>query len=128
MRSSFLTILVLALILVGCSTQNNNAQPEWITEVMQAEGTGRAEPTDNPFQTKLMAERASEIVALNNLVQQIYNLPIDNTTVEKLLPADWKISNFTINTVQHQQDGSCKTMVSIPLSHIWNQVQTYRSK
>lgn len=128
MLSRLLMVLMLAMIFVACSSvEKTDSEPAWTKDTLTATGIGHAENTGNPAQAKFMGERASQIRALESLKEKICNLPVDDQTlVGNVLPADWKISGFNVDSVQCLNDGSYQTIVSIPLSYVWSQVQTYR--
>lgn len=130
--SKIIFILAIFFFLWGCAGMNSSSEMtsyEWGKDTMRATGFGVAPQGGNPGQQKLMAERAAKINAINNLMLQIRNLPVEQgKNVGHYLPSTWQPKGFVEESKEHQADGVCVMTVSMPLEEVWQVVQENKDK
>ncbi len=126
MRYAF--FLSLLLLLLGCASLNYDNSPYWKNDTLRSTGFGIGAGMENPGQQKLMAQRAAKINAINSLVLQIKNLPVDDSSkAGDYLPPSWQPKGFVEESVTHQSDGICVTTLTMPLEEVW-QIVSQNSK
>jgi len=119
MKSSIACFIFL-LLLSGCASLDQDREPYWKNEILHSTGFGAGSGIENPGQQRLMAQRAAKINAVNSMLLQIRNLPVDdNSKAGDYLPASWQPKGFMEESVVHQNDGVCVMTLTMPLEEVW---------
>lgn len=108
--------------------------PEWVVRTVQAVGVGVPAPGDVGPAARIKAERAAEMDARRNLVEQIYGVRINSQTTVR----DFVLENDRVNAdvtaflsgarkvgeTVYNDDGSVEVTVEVALDGLWTIVQS----
>jgi hypothetical protein len=108
--------------------------PDWIGEMVRADGKGVPPPNMTDPQAKLMAARAAELDAKRKLGEQVMGLRIDaSTTVRDFVTQHDEINTELnafltgayVKSTAFDSDGTATVTVEMPAMQVWQVVHTY---
>jgi len=116
----------------GAYPQVSSAPPAWVDRVITAVGVGIPAQGQTGAAARVNAERAAEMDARRNLVEQLYGVQINSQTTVRdfVLQSDRVNSDVTaflsgarrVGEPVYNPDGSVEVTVEIPLEGLWERI------